>query len=88
MFRVKGRVIPVTLEQSHLCVKLEDKSTVFGETNIDLKLTENSPKIKKAYLTPDVEANPKAIRAIEKSDLIILSFGDLYTSVVPNLLVR
>lgn len=88
MFRVKGRVIPVTLEQSHLCVKLEDKSVVFGETNIDLKLTDTSPKIKKAFLTPDVQANPKAIKAIEKSDLIILSFGDLYTSVVPNLLVK
>jgi len=88
MFRVKGRVIPVTLEQSHLCVKLEDKSVVFWETNIDLKLTDTSPKIKKAFLTPDVQANPKAIKAIEKSDMIILSFGDLYTSVIPNLLVK
>jgi 2-phospho-L-lactate transferase/gluconeogenesis factor (CofD/UPF0052 family) len=74
MFRVKGRVIPVTLEQSHLCVKLEDKSVVFGETNIDLKLTDTSPKIKKAFLTPEVKANLKAIKSIEKSDLIILSF--------------
>lgn len=88
MFRVKGRVIPVTLEQSHLCVKLEDKSVVFGETNIDLKLTDTSPKIKKAFLTPEVKANPKAIKAIKKSDLIILSFWDLYTSVIPNLLVK
>ncbi len=43
---------------------------------------------KKAYLTPDVEANPKAITALEKSDIIIISFWDLYTSIVPNLLVK
>jgi len=88
MFRVKWRIIPVTLEQSHLCVKLEDNSTVFWETNIDLNLTDKSPRIKKAYLTPKVKSNPKAIKAIEKSDLIILSFWDLYTSIVPNLLVE
>ena len=88
MFRVKGRVIPVTLEISDLNVKLEDGSTIEGETNIDLKLDAWSSPIKKAYLTPEVQANKKAIKAIEKSDVIIISFWDLYTSIVPNLLVK
>jgi uncharacterized cofD-like protein len=35
-----------------------------------------------------VKANLKAIKSIEKSDLIILSFWDLYTSIIPNLLVK
>lgn len=88
MFKVKGRVIPVTLELSHLNVKLEDGTTVEGETNIDLKLNEHTSPIKKAYLTPEVTANPKAIMALNKADVIIISFGDLYTSIVPNLLVK
>ena len=88
MFKVKGKVIPVTLELSNLNVKLEDWTKVEWENNIDTGLDENSPIIKKAYLTPEVNANPKAIKAIEKSDFIILSFGDLYTSIVPNLLVK
>lgn len=88
MFKVKGRVIPVTLQLSHLNVKLEDWTKVEWETNIDLKLDEKSSPIKKAYLTPDVYANPKAIKALEKSDVIIISFGDVYTSIVPNLLVK
>ena len=88
MFKVKGRVIPVTLELSNLNVKLEDGTKVEWESNIDVWLNEKSSTIKKAYLTPDVEANPKAIKAIEKSDVIIISFGDLYTSIVPNLLVK
>lgn len=88
MFKVKWRVLPVTLELSNLNVKLEDWTTVEWETNIDLKLNEKSSPIKKAYLTPEVKANPKAINAIEKADLIIISFWDLYTSIVPNLLVK
>lgn len=88
MFRVKGRVIPVTLESSDLNAILEDWTLVEWEKNIDTKLDENSSPIKKAYLTPEVNANPKAIKAIEKSDIIIISFWDLYTSIVPNLLVK
>lgn len=88
MFKVKGRVIPVTLEISDLNVILDDGSTVEWETNIDTKLTENSSPIKTAYLTPEVNANPKAINAIKKSDVIIIAYWDLYTSIVPNLLVK
>lgn len=88
MLRVRGRVIPVTLEHSHLCVKLEDKTKIHGETNIDLKLNHKSPRIKKAYLDPEAQANPRALKALGKADYIFLSFGDLYTSLVPNLLVK
>lgn len=88
MFRVKWRVIPVTLEQSHLCVKLTDNSKVVWEMNIDTNLSETTPKIKKAYLIPQVQANPKAIKALTKSDMIIISFWDLFTSIIPNLLVK
>ncbi|MDD3145631.1 MAG: YvcK family protein [Candidatus Gracilibacteria bacterium] len=88
MFKVKGRVIPVTLELSNLNVELQDGKIVEGETKIDLDLDETSSPIKIAYLTPEVNANSKAINAIEKADYILLSFGDLYTSIIPNLLVK
>lgn len=89
MFKVKGRILPVTLEQSHLNVKLYDGKVVEWETNIDEGLNENSAQIKKAYLTPNhIQANPKALQALEKADVIILWFGDLYTSLIPNLLVE
>ena len=70
MFRVKWRVIPVTLELSNLNVELEDGLIVEWETNIDLNLNEKSSPIKRAYLTPEVNANNKAIKAIEKSDAV------------------
>lgn len=88
MFRVKGRVIPVTLELSHLCVDLEDGTTVKGETDIDVPKHDPNLRITRAYLEPEVQTNPKAIRAIEKSDVVIITFGDLYTSIIPNLLTK
>ncbi len=88
MFRVKWRVIPVTLEKSHLCVELENWETIIWETNIDEPKHDANLKIERAYLKPEVETNIKAIKAIEKSDFIIISFGDLYTSIIPNLLTK
>ena len=87
LFKVKGRVIPVTLEKSDLEVTLEDGTKVFWETNIDEANYDTSKCIVEAQLVPWVDANPKALRAIHKSDIIVLTFGDIYTSLVPNLLV-
>jgi uncharacterized cofD-like protein len=88
MFRVKWRVLPVTLEQSNLCVKLENWEVIKWETEIDCPKYDINLKIVDAYLEPKVKTNPKAIWAIEKSDLIIISFWDLYTSIIPNLLTK
>ncbi|MDD3793418.1 MAG: YvcK family protein [Candidatus Gracilibacteria bacterium] len=88
LFKVRGRVIPVTLELSHLNAKLEDGTMIYGEDNIDVPKHDTDLKIVKAFLEPQVNANKKAIVAINKADVIILSFGDLYTSVIPNLLVK
>jgi len=88
MFKVKGRVIPVTLELSNLNVELENWLIIEGEDNIDVPKHDFNLKIKNAFLTPEVQANLKWIKAIEKSDVIILSFWDLYTSLIPNLLVK
>jgi len=88
MFKVRGKVIPVTLELSQLHAKLEDGQIIEWETNIDEPKHDANLKIIEAFLEPEVNANEKAIRAIEKSDLIIISHWDLYTSIVPNFLVK
>ena len=88
MFRVKWRVIPVTLEQSNLCVALEDWQIIVWETNVDEPKHDINLKIERAYLEPEVHTNPKAIKSIEKADLVVISFWDLYTSIIPNLLTK
>ena len=88
MFKVKGKVIPVTMEQSHLCVELEDGQKVCGESNIDVPTHDPDLKIIDAYLEPEVKVNSVAKNALANSDIIVIGPGDLYTSIIPNLLVK
>lgn len=84
---VVGRVVPVALDRAELCAELDDGSTILGESNIDLRAA-SLPHIKKIYLEPQVGANPKALEAIAEADVVALGPGDLYTSVLPNLLAK
>lgn len=87
ILHVKGDVIPVTLENTRLCAELENGDIIHGETNIDVPKHNGKLRIKRIFLDPQVDANPDAVRAIERADAIILGPGDLYTSILPNLLV-
>lgn len=87
MFSVQWKVIPVTLEKSDLWVILEDWKRIIWETNIDVPLHDWNIVIKEAFLEPKVCINNRAKNVIENSDIIIIGPGDLYTSVIPNLLV-
>lgn len=88
MFKVRWKVIPVTMEQSNLCVELENGLKVCGETNIDVPAHDPNLRITNALLEPEVKANPVAKWALENSDIIVIGPWDLYTSIVPNLLVK
>ncbi len=83
--RSLGRVIPVSEKPSHLSAKLKDGTIIKGETNIDSQ-TNTPSEIDHIYLDPPIPANPAAIDAIRSAQAIILGPGDLFTSVVPNLL--
>lgn len=87
MFRVKWKVVPVTLEKSDLVVRLEDWQEIFWETNIDEPVHNPDLVISEAFLKPSVKINPKAKDVLIHSDIIIIWPGDLYTSIIPNLLV-
>ncbi|MBW7960088.1 hypothetical protein B6D29_01640 [Microgenomates bacterium UTCPR1] len=86
VLKTKGKVIPVTLDKLHLSVEYSNGKKVTGEVLIDENHNETS-RIKKAYLTPEGKANPKAVKSLEKADFIVIGPGDLYTSIIPVLLV-
>lgn len=96
MFDVQGKVIPVTLEDVHLGVKMEDGTEVIWEKNIDVSDTNPGEKthdanqnVAEAFLVGgEWHLNPRARNAIMHSDVIVLGPGDFYTSVVPNLLSK
>lgn len=96
ILRIHGSVIPVTFQQSDLCVELTDGKIIIGETHIDEpdlpadrqgKRVKRA-KIKRAFLKPKALANPMAVSAVLSADLILIGPGDLYTSIIPNLLVE
>ncbi len=96
MFDVQGDVIPVTLEDIHLWVRMEDGTEIIGEKNIDVsdknpweKSHNANQNIAEAFLVwGEWILNPKALEAILSSDYIILGPGDFYTSIIPNLLSK
>jgi uncharacterized cofD-like protein len=87
VLKTKGKVIPVTHDKAHLVVEYESGNKITGEGLIDENHAEKS-RIKKAYLEPQGKANPKAIESIEDADFIVIGPGDLYTSIIPVLLVN
>lgn len=88
ILEASGRVLPVTLSHVHLHGVLADGTVVKGETNIDVRRIKPSVPIEKVYLRPSARIYPKAKEAILAADLIVLGPGDLYTSIIPNLLVK
>ncbi len=85
ILRCKGEVIPVTFEKTNLVAEYSDGRVIKGEGKIDEQKDTNH-YIKRLFLSPKVSANPQAIRRIKSSDFIVLGPGDLYTSILPNLL--
>ena len=82
-----GKVYPVTLIKSTLCAEFSDKSIVKGETLIDMGIFEGKV-VNKLFLEPNIKANPKALSAIKKADILIMGPGSFYTSLLPNFLPK
>jgi len=91
LLNTAGRVLPVTLEQTMICADLEDGTTICDETEIDTRGKKNigelSPIARLRLEPEDAPACAQAVRAIRRANTIIIGPGDLYTSLLPNLLV-
>lgn len=84
VLNLKGKVIPFSEDNIVLSAIMENGSIVNGEHYI----TESPLKIKKVYYEKEPEICDEVFDSIDKSDLIILSMGSLYTSIIPNLLSK
>jgi uncharacterized cofD-like protein len=86
-----GKVLPVTLSRTTLCAELEDGEVICGETDIDTRganTTGPLSPIRRVFLQHDTPPCAEALRAIRRADVIVIGPGDLYTSILPNLLVQ
>jgi len=82
VFNLKGKVVPLTEDNVVLMGEMEDGEIVEGETEITLC----NKKIKKIFYKEEPHVTVEAIKAIKEADLIILSMGSIYTSIIPNLI--
>jgi len=87
VLRIHGQVIPVTFTDTNLFAKYEDGHVAQEEHLIDEPTHDGTLKIVDLFLKPKAQANPDALKAITEADMIVIGPGDLYTSLLPNLLV-
>ena len=82
VFNLKGKVVPLTEDNVVLMGEMADGTIVEGEHNI----TENTNAVKRVFYKEEPVPTREAIRALEEADLILLSMGSLFTSIIPNLI--
>lgn len=87
MLNAAGHVVPVTLDRATLCAEFDDGSVVRGEAEIDSPGTRSVRPIRRVFLEPAVRVSPGAAKALMRADRVLIGPGDLYTSIVPCLLV-
>lgn len=84
ILKLKGKVVPLTEDNVHLVGKMKDGQIIEGEHNI----TKAKKQISKVYYKEKAKVSPGALTAIKEADLIILSMGSVFTSVIPNLICK
>ncbi len=91
ILNVQGVILPVTTDRATLVAELTDGQRIFGESAIDVPRGGQPSKIKDVYLVPhhtgDINAFPPVIDAISDADYIVIGPGDLFTSILSNIVV-
>lgn len=91
IFRVRAQVMPISLTDVQLIAETVKGNQIVGETNIDNRVKDKNydpdDKIARVYFDTRADSNLEVIRQINNAEKIIFAPGDLYTSVLPHLLV-
>lgn len=84
VLNLKGKVLPLTEDNVTLMAKMADNKIIEGEHNI----TEYNQNIKDIFYKDEPKVLDDVLREIQRADLIILSMGSLFTSILPNLVCK
>ena len=84
ILKLKGKVLPFTEDKVILMGKMDDGTIIEGEHNI----TKSPQKVNEVFYKKEPHISNELLEEIQEADLIILSMGSLFTSVIPNLLSK
>lgn len=89
IFRLSGKVLPMTLQDAQLKAYLDDGECILGEKDIPEFVSKTGCKIDRVSLVPE-SCMPleETAKDISEADIVVLGPGSLYTSVIPNMLVQ
>jgi len=85
---IVGRVVPITLDNVRLRVNWPDGTSERGEGKIDVMQFEAVKGQPVLELEPAARINPEAAAAIRDADIVVISAGDIYTSIGSSLAVK
>lgn len=89
IFRLSGKVLPMTLQDIQLKAILENGNCILGEKDIPEYVKKSNSRIDRVTLIPEIcKPLEETIKDINDADIIVLGPGSLYTSVIPNILVQ
>jgi len=88
IFRLKGKVIPISSKLVKLAAKYSTGKTIISEHKIESHKLKENETISKLYTIPQATIHPQAKTAIENAGLIVLAPGDLYNSIIANLIIK
>ena len=89
VLNITGKVLPVTLESMKICAELEDGTVIENRSEIPNIVSKRKSKVNRIFINPsNCRVAPGVIEAIEEADAVIIGPGNLYTNVIPNLLVK
>jgi len=88
---VRGSILPVTVSRATLVAELTDGTRIFGESAIDIPRGNQRERIRDVFMVPHhddtIAVYPPVLDAIQEADYILVGPGDLFTSIIPNLIV-
>lgn len=83
LLKINGRILPITEEKVELVSIMEDGTKIIGEDSI----TKSEKKIKELSYDRKFKVNKEVLQSIKNADLIIISPGSLFTSILPHLII-
>ena len=89
ILRTKGEIIPSSVEDVHLKARFSDGAEITGEEEITEHGKKTNARIEEIWIEPENTKAPiEAIAQIQSADVIVFGPGSLFTSVLPNLLIK